>query len=628
MTDTFDRLKSALAERYTVERELGAGGMATVYLAEDLRHHRKVAVKVLRPELAAALGTERFLHEIEVAARLSHPHILALYDSGEADGYVYYVMPVVEGESLRDQLNHEHQLPIDEAIRLTQQIASALDYAHRQGVIHRDIKPENVLLHEGEAMVTDFGIALALSEAGGTRLTETGVSLGTPTYMSPEQSMGERELDARSDIYAMGCVLYEMLAGEPPFTGPTAQAIIAKRLSEPVPHVSTMRETVPPTVEAAINKALARAPADRFSSASDFGDALTSVTTGDTKPGPLPTKRTRPSTIWKWVTAGAAVVILGTVWFARGGPVVPAGTALAVFPFTVRGSPDLAYLSQGMMDLLSRSLDVMEDLRIVDPGTVIRSIGVKAPGQAIDPATAASQTIDMGAQLFVLGRLTESAGELRLFASLYDTSMPGTPVAVADAAASVSELFNLVNRLSADLLLPQFGAASNRAVGTAARTTESPAALRAFLTAEQAIRASDYDSAIARLQRAVAEDTTFALAYFRMAVVAGLMEFDPLFATAGLVPNALPRALALADQLGERERGLLEAYTAYRRGDGDMAEAGFRRVLRDHPDDLEARFLLAQVLMRQNPPRGRPALEAKEHFEHVLSQDPDFICPI
>ena len=315
MSDTLDRLRTALADRYAIDRELGAGGMATVYLAEDLKHHRKVAVKVLRPELAAAIGAERFLREIEVAAQLNHPHILALYDSGEADGYLYYVMPVVEGESLRDRLDHEHQLPIDDAIRLTEQIASALEYAHRQGVLHRDIKPENVLLHEGEAMVTDFGIALAMSEAGSTRLTETGFSLGTPHYMSPEQAAGAQDLDVRSDVYALGCVLFEMLAGEPPFTGNTAQSVIAKRIAESAPNVSTLRDTVPASVNESLAKALARSPADRYESAAAFASALAAtktITTGET---------TAPHR-WNHPVAAAALfgvaslVILGVVYLA------------------------------------------------------------------------------------------------------------------------------------------------------------------------------------------------------------------------------------------------------------------------------------------------------------------------
>ena len=223
-----DRLAAALADRYRLERELGQGGMATVYLARDLRHERQVAIKVLRPELAAVIGAERFLREIKTIATLQHPHILGLIDSGEVQGTAYYVMPYVEGESLRDRLSREKQLPIAEAVRLATQVAGALDYAHRHGIIHRDIKPENVLLHDGSALVADFGIALAVSKTGGTRMTETGMSLGTPHYMSPEQAMGEREITARSDVYALGAMTYEMLAGEPPFTGPTAQAIIAK----------------------------------------------------------------------------------------------------------------------------------------------------------------------------------------------------------------------------------------------------------------------------------------------------------------------------------------------------------------------------------------------------------------
>ena len=226
------RLVSALADRYTIDRELGAGGMATVYLAHDLKHDRKVALKVLKPELAAVIGGERFLSEIKTTANLQHPHILALFDSGEAHGFVYYVMPYVEGESLRDRLNREKQVPVDDALRIATEVADALEYAHGHGIIHRDIKPENVLLHGGHALVADFGIALAVSRSDGvTRMTETGMSLGTPTYMSPEQAMGEKEISARSDVYALGAMLYEMLVGDPPFTGSTAQAIVAKVLT-------------------------------------------------------------------------------------------------------------------------------------------------------------------------------------------------------------------------------------------------------------------------------------------------------------------------------------------------------------------------------------------------------------
>src|SRR4051812_31853181 len=268
------RLTTALEQRYRIERELGAGGMATVYLATDLKHDREVALKVLRPELGAVLGVERFLAEVKITARLDHPHILTLIDSGSAGGLLYYVLPYVRGESLRDLLNRESQLGVDQALAIAKQVGSALDYAHRKGVVHRDIKPENILLQEGEAMLADFGIALAVQESGGNRLTETGLSLGTPHYMSPEQATGSRSLDARSDLYSLASVLYEMLVGEPPMTGKTVQAVIAKLLTEPAMHVRTVRETVPVPVDAAIAKALSKVPADRFTSVSEFMRAL------------------------------------------------------------------------------------------------------------------------------------------------------------------------------------------------------------------------------------------------------------------------------------------------------------------------------------------------------------------
>src|SRR4026209_1895829 len=264
MQPTLERLRTALADRYRLERELGAGGMPPVYLAQDERHARAVALKVLRPELAALIGAERFLAEIKVTANLQHPHILPLFDSGEADGFLFYVMPYVQGETLRALLQREKQLGIDAAVGIARAVASALDYAHRHGVIHRDIKPENILLHDGQALVADFGIALAVSQAGGTRLTETGLSIGTPQYMSPEQAMGDRELDARSDVYSLGAMLYEMLAGDPPYPGHTAQASVAQVIPEKPRPLRLRRDTVPVHTAAAVHKALAKLPADRF----------------------------------------------------------------------------------------------------------------------------------------------------------------------------------------------------------------------------------------------------------------------------------------------------------------------------------------------------------------------------
>jgi serine/threonine-protein kinase len=277
MTDLLDRLKTALADRYRIKHEIGSGGMATVYLAHDLKHDRKVAVKVLKPELAAVLGAERFVQEIKTTASLQHPHILPLFDSGEADGFLYYVMPFIEGETLREKLNRETQLGVEEAVRITREVSDALDYAHRNNVIHRDIKPENILLHDGRPMVADFGIALAVSAAAGGRMTETGLSLGTPHYMSPEQAVAEKDLTNRSDVYSLGCVLYEMLTGEPPHTGASAQAIVMKIVTDEARPVTELRKSVPPNVAAALATSLEKLPADRFESAARFADALTNT---------------------------------------------------------------------------------------------------------------------------------------------------------------------------------------------------------------------------------------------------------------------------------------------------------------------------------------------------------------
>jgi serine/threonine-protein kinase len=313
-----DRLNSALADRYRIERELGAGGMATVYLAHDARHDRKVALKVLRPELAAILGAERFLQEIKVTANLQHPNILALYDSGEADTFLYYVMPFVEGETLRDRLDREKQLSVEDAVAIAREIGAALQFAHERKVVHRDIKPENILFQGGQAIVADFGIALAVSQAGGARLTETGLSLGTPHYMSPEQATGDRELDARSDIYSLGAVVYEMLTGEPPHSGKSVQAIVAKILSERPSPISQTRDLVPPNVDAAVQKALAKSPADRFPTAARFTDALTNpqftLTVGTAARAAVPPVRRSAA-----VPILAATTVLATAaafWFA------------------------------------------------------------------------------------------------------------------------------------------------------------------------------------------------------------------------------------------------------------------------------------------------------------------------
>ncbi len=333
--DALAQLRAALSDRYQVEREIGAGGMAIVYLARDLRHDRKVALKLLRPELSAILGGDRFLAEIRTTANLQHPHILPLHDSGEVDGLVYYVMPFVEGESLRDRLRRERQLPVDDAVKIAREVAGALDYAHRHGVIHRDIKPENILLHDGQALVADFGIALAASRSdGGVRLTETGLSLGTPQYMAPEQAMGEREVTGRADVYALGCVLYESLVGEPPFFGPTAQAIIARLLTETPRALTAQRNTIPRNVEAATLRALQKLPADRFATAAQFAEALAMPTFGSVNSAPA-AQSVHPGARWtRWNVAAAiaaTALLTSVVWrFAA-----PKAAPPAVARFTI-----------------------------------------------------------------------------------------------------------------------------------------------------------------------------------------------------------------------------------------------------------------------------------------------------
>jgi len=326
------QLNASLTDRYAVEREIGHGGMATVYLARDLRHDRRVALKVLSPELGALLGPERFLAEIKVTANLQHPNLLPLFDSGAAGGLLFYVMPFVEGESLRAKLAREQQLPVDEALHIATAVASALDYAHQQGVIHRDLKPENILLQSGQPVVADFGIALAVSKAGGARITQTGLSLGTPQYMSPEQATGDRTLDARSDIYSLGAVLYEMLAGEPPHSGPTAQAIIAKVLTDKPRSLRLHRDTVPVYVESAVERALAKLPADRFHSAREFVEALSGRTAGQQYPSvALPNPTVAAAGVRRRSAAGRAVP-----WLVAAG-----GLAVAGFALTRRGpAPD------------------------------------------------------------------------------------------------------------------------------------------------------------------------------------------------------------------------------------------------------------------------------------------------
>ena len=409
-------LTDALSDRYRIERELGAGGMATVYLARDVKHDRNVAIKVLRPELAAALGAERFLAEVKITARLDHPHILTLIDSGNVDGTLFYVMPFVRGESLRARLAREKQLGIDEALTITRHIASALDYAHRQGVIHRDIKPENILLHEGEAFLTDFGIALAVSEAGRDRLTGTGLSLGTPSYMSPEQAAGDRDVDARSDIYALGAVTYEMLAGEPPVTGATAQAMIAKLMTERPTSLRVLRDTVPPAVDFAVMRALAKAPIDRFATAREFSNALVSNSGATAHSTPRAS-----ATRWKLPALATGLLIFVVSAFLlrqrlSSGEAQSAGSirSIAVLPldnYSADSTQD--YFAEGMTDELTSDLATISQLRVTSRGSAMQFKGKSRP-----PTPEIAKALNVDA--IVEGSVTRAGDRVRITAQLID----------------------------------------------------------------------------------------------------------------------------------------------------------------------------------------------------------------
>ncbi|HEX3232547.1 MAG TPA: serine/threonine-protein kinase [Gemmatimonadales bacterium] len=423
---TVDRLATTLTDRYRLQCELGRGGMATVYLAEDLKLHRLVALKFLRAELTVALGPERFQREIAIASRLTHPHILQLYDSGAADGRLFYTMPYVEGETLRQRLRREPQLPVDETVVIVRAVAAALDYAHRAGVIHRDIKPENILLARDpsggkspHALVADFGIARALDAAGGERLTETGLALGTPAYMSPEQAAAGSRLDGRSDLYALGCVAYEMLAGAPPFTGSTAQAILARHAVDPVPPLRTVRATIVEPVAYAIERALAKVPADRFATLGEFAAALVAEA--------APPSRRRPPRVTRLVGAMAAALVVGAGlagalvhWRRSADPVVaPSAARIAVLPFLATATDTaLIRLARDLAITVSASLDGVGGVETADRLSVSAATAGRGSLSRAEATTLARR---LGARSVLRGTLVREGTQVRVDLGLRDT---------------------------------------------------------------------------------------------------------------------------------------------------------------------------------------------------------------
>jgi tRNA A-37 threonylcarbamoyl transferase component Bud32/tetratricopeptide (TPR) repeat protein len=613
-----DRLAAALGDRYTVERALGAGGMATVYLAHDIKHNRKVAVKVLRPELAALLGAERFLNEIEVTANLQHPHILPLFDSGEADGMLFYVMPYVTGGSLRDLLNREKQLSVEESIDITKAVAAALDHSHRQGVVHRDIKPENILFQDGVAVLADFGIALAVSTVDGQRLTETGLAVGTPTYMSPEQISGDRTLDKRSDVYSLGSALYEMLTGEAPYTGATAQVVMAKRLTEPVPSARRLRGSVPEGLDAALQQALAPAPADRWPTAAALAAALdVSVTAADEGARAA----SRHAARWRWGFGAAAFLLVASAgWWVttsdRTGPgagpsSLGPSNVVAVFPFAVSGADALDYLGEGMVDLLSTALDGAGDLHIIDPFTALSL--ARDVGGVSSPAEGRALAARLGAGRYILGSVLSTAGRLRFRAGLYGADGEIVPAEVR--VSGEGEIYEAVDQLARGLVASRNQTASGRLPALAARTTDSLPALKAYLEGERSLRAARWAEAIEPLQRAVAIDSSFALAWYRTAVAA-LWTFQD-----SLARYAITRAIELSGALSARDKQLFAATRAWVIGDGLEAVRLYRNIVTSYPDDVEAWLYLGDVQWHYNPLNGLPAERSRDALERAVALD-------
>ena len=616
MEDLRAALQAALGERVRIERELGGGGMSRVFVALEVALGRRVVVKVLPPELAAAVSVERFRREIQLAASLHHPHIVPLLTAGEAPDLLYYTMPYIEGETLRARLAREGPLPVADATRLAREVADALAYAHRRGVVHRDIKPENVLLSEGHAVVADFGVAKALTQATGGRVTGAGIALGTPLYMAPEQAAADPEADHRTDLYALGVLAYEMLGGRPPFQGESPQQILAAQVTAAPPPIDRIRRDLPPRLSAAIMRCLAKDPAARWQSAGAFRSELEALPT----PGALsarmrPHRGRRAALIALGVLALAAAAVLGAR--RHRAAVATSPSLVAVLPFAVRGPGDAAWLGQGMVDLLSTGLDGAGELRTVDPRAVL-SMAHRVSALALDPLSGAVAAGRLGAGRFVLGDVVAAGTHLQLEATLYDGAHPDIAEASATVQGDAAQLFALVDQMATRLLSGAGGEAAGRVPRIAAVTTSSLPALKAYLDGEAALRAGRADSAVTAFQRAVALDSGFALAWYRLSVAAE-------WATrAELAAQAAAAAVRHGARLSQHARALLEALLSSRRGDAADAEQQFRSILGTHPDDVEAWIQLAEVQFHYGPLEGRPLAAARPAWERVLYLDPTY----
>lgn len=586
MNEEAGRLSAALEGRYQVEGELGAGGMATVHLARDLRHERHVAIKVLRQDLAQSLGRERFVREIRLAARLSHPHILPLYDSGEADGLLYFVMPVVRGQTLRDRLEHERTLPVDEAVRLACDVAGALDYAHRHDVVHRDIKPENILLHEGHAVVADFGIGKALVAAAETAAhTQVGVTVGTPAYMSPEQASGDA-VDGRSDLFSLGCVLYEMLTGEVAFSGPSLSATVAKRFTWSPPAVTTTRPEVPVGVAGAIARLLAREPADRYATGAEVAAALRRGHTASASP----------------TTAGSVVAL-------------PRAKSIAVLPFVnVSADPDNEFFSDGLTDEIITDLSGVKALRLVSRNSSMQRKGSTKPLREIGQ--------ELGVRYLLTGTVRKAGNAIRITAQLVDAETD-TPVWAEKYSGALDDVFDVQERVSraiVEALEVQLTSSEDARLGV--RRISDPRAFELYLQARNELRryGASTDRASLLLDRAMAiEGETPPLRALR-----AFMAFSRFrggsSADRGLLDTVEVEARALIDLVPDAPYGhALLGFVAYERGALPDAARHLSRAHDIDPTDADVNFMLCITMQAAGQIEPARRLAARFHEVDPLS---------
>jgi serine/threonine-protein kinase len=605
-------LVTALQDRYRLERELGHGGMATVYLGYDLKHDRPVAVKVLRPELSGLLGRERFLREIEIAARLQHPNILPLFDSGSACDFLYYVMPYVEGESLRDLLDREKQLALDDTLAIAREVADALAYAHGHGVVHRDIKPGNILLSGGHALVADFGIARAIRAAGSSELTTRGIAVGTPHYMSPEQSSGQDDVDARSDLYSLGCVVYEMLAGEPPFTGRTAQAIAARHLQEPPPSLRVVRPSLPPEVQQVIETALAKVRAERYPTVGRFVAALEAARTA----GPGEKRRLK---VGVTAVAATAVLVGGVLWrFGISDGAMLDGNKVVVFPLAEIPASQRMGAGEAIAVMIESALEHTEPLRWIDGWQQLNPDQRADPAQVTDPA-ARRIARDRGARWYTTGTAVHRGDSTTVVLRLNDAqgdSIVSQASATALSTQAPQAGLRAVNELLGPILAP------GQQIDLTSLGDRRPGAVAAWLQGEREYRRGNFDSALVHLRRAVAEDSALALAALRGAQASswkGLLAEAEGFADAALANVAL-----LSGRQAEFTRGLAH----YLDGRADSAAYWLTHALARTPDWPEAHMALGEVYHHLMP-RADASLDSLARSEFTrAAADTGFAPPL